>query len=288
MFFSTPRPEATISYKMWGAGGGPPAPGTSFRDTGASGGYTAGSIVGVYPGDTLHIYVGQGGVSNGGATFGGGGAAGFGDFPAKGSSGGGASYIFINQPGTTPAANLIAVSGGGGGGSAGDYPSPNSAGSGGFPSGFNCPGNSGGFGGTQSAGGAGGTSPGTGTPGGSGGYLFGGGGGGSPPGGYGGGFAGGGGGGGYYGGGGGGGSGDFFYVASGGGGGSSYHNPSWVPVPSFTHTNAPGTGAGANTSDPDYGGSASQYAQPGRVVLTVNGTKYTYSYTGAVQTLTIA
>ena len=280
-----------ITYKLWGAGGGPYAPGSTYYDMGASGNYTYGNIEGLTTLDTLYIYVGQGGsrspapdqpTSGGAATFGGGGAGGTSASTNGGGSGGGASYIFVNQETTSPAQKLISVSGGGGGGSGGDYPGPNYAGAGGWPSGFNNPGTGGGQGGTQSAGGPAPGSPPTGSPGVAGSYLQGGAGG-SSSGPYGSGFGGGGGGGGYYGGSGGDGDGSPYYVASGGGGGSSYYNPVYVPTPSFGYDNQPGNGTGAGTTDPDYNGTASKYSQPGLCILTVNGVKHTFTYTGAVQ-----
>ena len=261
-----------VQFKLWGAAGGA-ACNCSLQDTyGSAGGFvdiTNSTGTGLSSGDTLYIYVGQGGTQDRFTVgFGGGGAAG----GTHGGSGGGASYVSLN--GTATINNLLAVSGGGGGGhnSGGGGGSTGQAGSGGI-----------GGGGTQSAGGAAGTGGfgGGGSAGTAGSFLEGG---------TGMGCKGSGGGGGYYGGGGG--NGDCGACSSGNsGGGSSYINTSYFDITTYNAQSDRSTIAPEATSDLDYQDNAGQSngttGRNGLVVIYIAGVKYTFSYTGAVQTLII-
>jgi len=309
----------TITIKVWGAGGGrgDNGPHNSVNRFGAPGGaftisQTPYSSIGLSPGNTLYIYVGQGGRSqdSGGAGGGNGGHPGRGGngSPPDAGGGGGMTSIYLN--GGFGSGTLYAIAAGGGGASAGfmwaagGYP----FGIGGGPvTGPQIPGWTTyvgpagvGGGGTQSAGGAvpGGSGYG-GAPGGNTGSQFTGGDGGDS----------GGGGAGYYGGASG--MGDYGTVSgSGGGGGSNYHNPAYIPPAFITHANiltdpqwapyAPNftehpTGPALNSTDPQYspgkgnGGppAAPGDGGPGYVVITTSAGTSTFSYTGSVQTFVI-
>ena len=269
---------AVISIKLWGAAGGCSQDcGGSPSGSGAAGGFVnvvnSGSVL-LKSGDVLYIWVGQGGSFNGGGTFGGGASRGGGG----GGSGGGGTYIALNSASPTTG-NVIIAAGGGSGGSTGS--TPGSSGSGGGNVGAS--GSGGSTGGTQSSGGNQGTGGfgGGGSAGSNGSFLQGG---------YGMSCKGSGGGGGYYGGGGG--NGDCGACASGaGGGGSSYINTSYFPVIT-NNDQAYGNTIHPNASaDPDWGNNAGNgngsNGYNGRAVISINSIKYTYNYTGGVQSLTI-
>lgn len=121
--FVVPTGVTSLSIvKAWGAGGAHHGYGGSFASDGygGGGGYAEVTALGVTPGETLTIVVGEGGISGGagGNAFGGAssigagglGATATGSFVAHGGSGGGASGI---KRGST---RLIVAGGGGGGG----------------------------------------------------------------------------------------------------------------------------------------------------------------------------
>jgi hypothetical protein len=151
--WTAPAGVTSISFVIWGAGGGMGGYSTSF--SGGSGGFASGTLA-VTPGTAYKIVVGQGGIgvgvgnsTNGGAaTYGGGGFGTKGD--ASGASGGGLSGIFSGAAAMTFDASgqsrAMVIAGGGGGSCA--Y-----SGGGGAGGGTSGGGTTGGPGGTQSAGG---------------------------------------------------------------------------------------------------------------------------------------
>ena len=248
-----------IDFKLWGAGGGSGNKQCgSSSNNGGAGGFVSGTLLG-YTSGTLNIYVGAGGSLGVVSNYGGGGPGGDGDS----GSGGGATYIYLGS-------TLLMVAGAGAGqGAPGGYPNgiDSCAGSGGTQTagGIGCPGGYGGGGGGYTSGS----------------FLQGG---------QGAGCNGGGGGSGYYGGGGG--SGDCGSCPGAtGGGGSGYYHPTLIS--NFAYSNGSGTTPGGNT-DADWANSAGTggawragSGYPGRVVITIKGTKYTFGYTGSLQTLAI-
>lgn len=274
-----------ISIKLWGAGGGASqgCNGYDGNSNGAGGGFVYAQFGNnqLVTGDVLRIMVGQGGSANGGSRTYGGGAPKGGD---GGASGGGGSYIGLNTPSVSHA-NMILAAGGGGGGSTGTGETPTSTSYGGGAGGGTTGNPGSGGGGSQVAGGAQGT----------GGF----GGGGSPGqdgyamnGGYGMSCKGSGGGGGYYGGGGG--HGDCGACSAGAaGGGSSYVSH---PKVATVYNNDRAWGSEQNPVaklDPDWISGGSVYGvgdfngNPGYCIIIVNGTKYSFGYTGSDQTFTI-
>ena len=273
-----PSSLRAMTIKLWGASGGS----TNYQScgnttNGGAGGYvkvTTLSNTTFTPGNMFYIYVGQGGISNGGSNPSSGGFGGGGASYAGGCDGGGASYIFYNGP--QGSGTLLLVAGGGAGGQQG--------GAGGGSTGAN--GSTGapyGYGGTQSGGGSGGSDGfgGGGSSAGNGDYLQGG---------VGMSCKGSGGGGGYYGGGGGPGDCGACAVNGGGGGGSSYINGSYFNTVYNDQGQSNNTVSTNASSDTDWNGSAGNGSgvvtgTNGYIVIYLNNTKYTFSYTGAVQTL---
>lgn len=277
--FKSGKSRPLVNIKLWGAAGGCSQDcGGNPTGSGASGGFVSvssdGGIFFEY-GITLYILVGQGGSYNSGSNTYGGGARHGG---SGGGSGGGGTYIAFNTS-SFNTSSVILAAGGGAGGTTG-----NGAGS------------SGSGGGNVGAGGSGGCTGGTQTSGGVQGYGgFGGGGsagsnGSFMQGGYGMSCKGSGGGGGWYGGGGG--NGDCGACASGAAaGGSSYINTSYFPI-IYNNDQAYGTSLNPNASaDADWANNAGlasgSSGNHGRAVIYVNGIKYTFGYTGGLQTLTI-
>jgi Concanavalin A-like lectin/glucanases superfamily/Glycine rich protein len=275
-----------LSLKLWGAAGGSCQTCSSgvFYNTPPAGGYTYTIAPGASfsSSSVLYVYVGQGGtasMSNQGGTFGGGGGS-----YGGGGQGGGATYVFINGP--QGSGTLLAVAGGGAGGVT-TANAANSLGSGGgLVGGANNTNNGvGAIGGGQSSGGAAGTggSGGGGSPGTNGSYLQGG---------TGMTCKGSGGGGGYYGGGGGGG--DCGACASpGGGGGSSYVNSFYFTNTLYIDQAYGASVSPAGQSDIDWvspAGMGNGYTNGnnGYAVIGIGSRKYTFSYTGAVQTLALS
>lgn len=229
----------SVTFKMWGAGGG-----SGSGQGGGLGGYATG-VVTLQPNTNYIVWVGGGGRRNNASSgsgylggFGGGGLVGTTNNGSEfAGSGGGLTGMFL---GSATLANSILIAGGGGGGGGGPF-----GGNGGGTTGGTggAAGNGGGgSGGTQSAGGIGGSGSAYGS-GGSGSALQGGGGAGSISTN----FTGGGGGGGYYGGGGGGLN---NYAGGGGGGGSGYINTSLVTSGSLSGSGTGGTVP--NNTDADY------------------------------------
>jgi len=257
---------AQIRILAWGAAGG----GTSaqcfspvFNAEGGAGGFV--DAEGNLSGSTLTIYVGQGGIANGGGrTYGGGGAS-----PYH-ASGGGATTIYIG--GTL----IMAVGAGAGAGRSGAYAGGSNVGDG--------HGGSGGNGGNINVGGGDGAGPGFGSgPGSPGGYLNGGDG--SPG-------RGAGGGSGYYGGGGGQGDNGACDGLS-GNAGCSYINGSYFTIINSNSKSAnsgtpPGTGSGYWGNNAGFSPTGRNNGNHGRVVV-LNGNTVlgTFGYTGGAQTLTI-
>ena len=273
----TTAPAPAISISLWGgAGAGSQSCDGSFGGKGGAGAFLkAQSSSGLTSGTTLYIFVGQGGAKNRtGSTYGGGGPAG----GSGGGSGGGSTYIALGTPPTT--SNVIAVAAGGVGGNTGDTSGSN--GSSGGSAGLGGSGGSGG--GTQIAGGAAGTGGfgGGGTSATAGGFLQGG---------TGMGCKGSGGASGYYGGGGG--NGDCGACASGaGGGGSNYIDTSTFDTVLFNDLSSGSALPTSGSTDTDYSSGVAVCPVGGNggngyAVIYVNGTKYTYSYTGTVQSLTL-
>ncbi|MCA9657375.1 MAG: hypothetical protein KC486_03455 [Myxococcales bacterium] len=203
--FVVPECVSQITVEAWGAqGGGAKCCGNNIQDDGGKGGYAKGTLD-VTPGESLLIYVGGKGVTEGAGGFNGGGQGG-----QWGAGGGGASDVRL---GGDTLADRILVGGGGGGGNCG-CPEHGAGGAGGGLDGVVGTNGGGGFtpggGASQNAGGTAGSNPGApgalGAGGGSNGstYHIGGGGGG------------------FYGGGG--------AYAAGGGGGSSYYGNAVDPV----------------------------------------------------------
>ncbi|MEY2568718.1 MAG: hypothetical protein QOE35_3247 [Actinomycetota bacterium] len=216
--FAVPLGVACMTADLFGAQGGNNPTGYGL------GGRTEANVP-VAPGETLSVYVGEGGGRADGRTtgdiahpgFNGGGAGGVGsDGPTGGGGGGGASDV--RRGGTDPGDRILVAGGGGGGGGVGGIPAPAelAGGSGGGASGVDGGGGPGlaGTGGTQSAGGSAGTGGADGT------FFTGGAGEGTPRA-----QGAGGGGGGWFGGGAGGGGTAFGDSSGGGGGGSSYGPP---------------------------------------------------------------
>jgi hypothetical protein len=225
----------SVTIEVYGGEGANSQDRLTTNATGGRGAYATGTLT-VTGGQTLYIYVGGQGNTNGTGGFNGGGtggtsSAGSSCFGGPAGGGGGASDV---RSGGTALSNRVIV-GGGGGGSGRDYCNGTCqpcgcGGSGGagalngingnaaFNCGYSYPGTgvNGGAGGSQSAGGNGGTGDGGGPSGTAGGLGTGGNGAGGT---YD--VAGGGGGGGYYGGGGGGGASSGSGVGGGGGGGGS-------------------------------------------------------------------
>ncbi len=276
--YTVPAGVTQLVVKTWGAGGG-----AGYTNSGRSGGAGGGggfaqATITVTPGETLLIDVGGGGGGTTSSASGSGGTNGGGSGGSSGSSGatsgGGGGYSAVRRSSTM----LVQAGAGGGGGNGMSSGSAGGAGGAGGgstgSSGGNAGGTAGGSGGTSSAGGAGGGDPqnwcGSHSSGGAGSLNQGGNG-----------LSlsfcnevGAGGGGGHYGGGGG--SVSFSGGGGGGGGGSDL----------VTGTNTiemAGSGsAAANTSDPDYGGTAGVGGAPsgtngaagaaGRVVISTVST----------------
>ena len=267
----------TINAKLWGAAGGANQccfGGLGCGNSGIAGGYVSADIAGIPAGTMLYVVVGQGGIHSGVSnTFGGGGRAGSGG----GGSGGGASWVSLVPSPQSPA-DLLMVAGGGAGGSAG--PSGNFGNGGGSEGG---PSTNGCTGGSQYAGGSSGTGGfGGGGGAGSGGSFLQGGSGMS--------CKGSGGGGGLFGGGGG--HGDCGDCAGGpGGGGSSYINPAFCSTVYSNDQGEQGLVHPNGRADPDWaaeaGNGSNGSGHSGRVVLNVDGVKYEFNYTGAVQTFVV-
>lgn len=282
----------TLTFYMWGAGGGGRTDNGAANGTvgGGAGGYVQATTTSITPSDILYVYVGSPGVSNSPESSAltphifGGGSSQYGPYSG---SGGGAAYIYLN--GVQGSGTLLAVSGAGGG------LSYSGGGNGGGPvggTGGNYDGATGGAGGTQSAGGSGGSPDYGGSGGTPGSFLQGGNGapGGSTP--------GAGGGGGYYGGGGGGGANS--NSAGDGGGGSSYINPSYMTSITNTQGNYRNVTNPSPFVDPNwhsYGAHTSVNAEtrtyPGtsfyggraRIVVS-NGVWYrTFNFQGAVESI---
>ena len=274
-----------VAMKLWGTAGGGNS--NCSRSTtpfgfGGGGGYVNILSQGVIEkGSTLYVYVGQGGVwQRTTPTFGGGGSSGDANYAA---SGGGASYVSLNAPADIN--SLIAVAGGGGARAEYDEVNMLYYTDGGGLTGRDGGGASGAKGGSQIAGGDPGTGGfgGGGTPATAGAFLLGG---------TGAGCKGPGGGSGYYGGGGG--YGDCGSCpGAGAAGGSSYINSAYFQTINNNDRGLMGMASAAAQADPDWNGSAASgvdgaTSQPnGQVVIYVDGVKYNFSYTGAVQTLTI-
>lgn len=282
-------PVGGMLVELWGAGGGGSgAGGWAYGAAGGAGGFTWGYLVGLTPGESLVLVVGQGGQNYGTtSSFGGGAPSSTNGVDNRyGAGGGGLSGIFR---GSYTFANALMIAGGGGGGGCSRAGSGNVGGAGGGYVGQ--PGTSAydskpayaGLGGTQTAAGANATSD-SANAGGQQGQLQGGS---SRTNSY-----GGGGGGGYYGGSGGGYSEQ--NTMAGGGGGSGYVHPTYVsqgytiwgngqtppgvPAPPSSY----GTGsAGINTANSGGNAGAHGYAR-----ITKNGTTTTYTYTGSNISLT--
>lgn len=293
-----PGQGKTVEIKVWGAGGGYGDYSNTEGENGGPGGYATATF-NINPGTTLSIFVGQGGgnYTNGGDANGGtGGNNGSG--PSEGGRGGGFTGVFVGSHTwggldsiSTSNALIIAGSGGGGDyymyGDGGGY-GGGTTGGGGMNRTSGATSTANGGGGSATAGGtAGGNSSTAGSQ-----YKGGNGGGAAsnePGGGGGAGWFGGGGGGAY--GGGGGGSGMIASITS---GTSLPTGVNSVTGNSFSTQTGTGTSAPNNT-DPDYsagrgvGGTSSPAASggDGHIVIYVNGSKTTYSYTGSVQTLTV-
>jgi hypothetical protein len=279
---------STVTMNVIGAAGGQRNPGSASY---MKGGYSTGTID-LAPGTSLNILVGQGGRSPEGSGTGsayGGGASG------GGNSAGGGGYSGVFE-GPVSQGNALLIAGGGGGSgysgspnTSGVSPGPGTGDGGGNVGGRGTSngGNGGtgathrgGYGGTQSAGGNGGSSPdpsstndgkaGSALQGGLGSTASG--------------ASGGGGGGGYFGGGGGAWKGSD--GVGGGGGGSGYVNPS---VTGST------TAGGASNSLPtalspgSYGiGGSNSDGAPGAVEIIDGSGPTVYTYTGSLQTHTVA
>ncbi len=255
--FVVPAACTQIAVKMWGAGGG-----GGFTPSGGGGGFTTG-LVGVTPGESMTIMVGEGGIGRGAPA-------------GSGDGGGGTALLRFSTP--------LLVAGAGGGGGSGDTPTGGGGGgalgetggaySGGGPA-------FGGAGGTQTAPGAGGVGSrrtgfaGLGHDGGHGSNRCGGsgiGGGGTGFGNGGLGYpycsdgGGGGGGGGWFGGGGGGGN----WGGAGGGGGAGYvaSSPGVTQGSMVSGSGSqPGNSADADRQNAGTGGSTSTRGSDGAVVI---------------------
>lgn len=294
-----PGQGKTVEIKVWGAGGGYGDYQSTNGENGGPGGYATATFS-INPGTTLSIFVGQGGGNNtdgGNANGGVGGTNGAG--PSEGGRGGGFTGVFVGshtwanlEAASISSSNALIVAGSGGGASY--YSDGEGGGYGGGTTGSNgmnrvsSGGYTGGSGGTATAGGA---NSGDGATSGS--LYKGGAGGGSSSN-----APGGGGGAGWYGGGG---SGNY----GGGGGGSgmiaSITSGTSLPtgvnsVTGNSFSTQTGTAVTApNNSDSDYvsGRGTGGISNPntnggdGYIVIYVNGSKTTYSYTGDVQTLTV-
>lgn len=272
-----------VLMKLWGtagSGGGGCSAGGPYG-TGGGGGYVNIASSGIIElGSTLYIYVGQGGVyERTSTTFGGGGAS----FGGRNGTGGGATYVSLNE--TANLNSLLAVAGSGGGRVQYNEIDMLYYTDGGGLTGRDGAGTTGAKGGSQIAGGAAGTGGfgGGGTPATPGAFLLGGNGAGCK---------GPGGGSGYYGGGGG--YGDCGSCpGAGAAGGSSYINSAYFQTVNNNDRGLMGMASTAAQADPDWNGSAASgvdgaTSQPnGQVVIYVDGVKYNFSYTGGVQTLTI-
>ena len=272
-----------VIMKLWGTagGGGGSCSGGGPFGTGGGGGYVNIASSGIMEsGSTLYIYVGEGGKwQSTSATFGGGGPS----SGSQNSTGGGATYVSLNE--TANLNSLLAVAGSGGARVSYNEEEMLYYTDGGGLTGRDGSGSSGAKGGSQIAGGAAGTGGfgGGGTPATPGAFLLGG---------TGAGCKGPGGGSGYYGGGGG--YGDCGACPGGGAaGGSSYINSAYFKTINNNDRGLMGMASTAAQADADWNGSAASgvdgaTSQPnGQVVIYIDGTKYNFSYTGAVQTLTI-
>lgn len=234
--YVVPACVTSVNIASYGAQGANSQDRLTTNAAGGLGAYVTGNLV-VTPGETLYIFVGGQGNTNGNGGYNGGGiggssAAGGGCFGGPAAGGGGASDVRRN--GTTLADRVLVAGGGGGsgrdycngtcqpcgcGGSGGGGGNANGVnGNAAYNCGFSYPGGGVNFGsgGSQVSGGAGGPPDGSGNPGTAGTLGVGGNGGAGT---YD--VAGGGGGGGYYGGGGGGGASSGSGVGGGGGGGGS-------------------------------------------------------------------
>lgn len=269
-----------VDFKLWGAAGGTDDTGTgAVGELGGHGGYVEGGFW-LPAGTKLVLQVGQGGINGSGhsndTAYPNGGLS---NGAAYAQGGGGRSAIFMDS---VLHANAIAVAGGGGGSG---YHLYGYGGSGGANSGNGeDSGTSFGYvagGGTQSAGGVG---QGTGETGAA---LEGGDCGVSS-----GSNAGPGGGDGYYGGGGGVDVGSFRY---GGAGGGSNFIRDFIKSTTSTGTSSNSSTSAPNSGDPDYVagvaqavlGSSPTRGGNGLIVLTVDGVKTVYSYTGADVEITL-
>jgi len=277
-----------LDVKLWGAGGGGgTAGGWAYGAEGGGGGFVGASFKlpkADYDNTVLTLQVGEGGLVNGSRmSFGGGGQANrTGTDNRYGSNGGGYTGIFAGIGSTQ--ANVLAIAGGGGGGGSSRAGTGNVGGAGGGTTGqdgvsaYNSKPLYRGTGGTQSAAGVctaasqgnsyvarhleGGTAATNGYGGaGGGGYWGGGAGGYSEP-----------------------------NTMGGGGGGSGYVDTTFV----VTYSNEQGVGkTSAGTSDTDYtptvatGGAVATAGLHGYAVITLNGTKTTYTYTGSDVTIAL-
>lgn len=109
--FTVPKYVTNVTIETWGAeGGGAKCSSGAVQDDGGKGGYAKGSLS-VSPGETLRVYVGGKGVTEGRGGFNGGGPG-----ARYGAGGGGASDV---RKGGNALADRVIVAGGGGGGNCG-------------------------------------------------------------------------------------------------------------------------------------------------------------------------
>lgn len=285
---ATGTPVGGMLVELWGAGGGGAAAGGwLYGADGAAGGYTWGYLIGLTPGESLILVVGQGGVNYGTTNMFGGGAPSStnGSDNRYGGAGGGLTGIFR---GSYTYANALMIAGGGGGGGVSHAGNGNIGGAGGGYTGADgvSPYDSkpayAGKGGTQTAAGANASSDSV-NAGGQQAQLQGGS---SRVNSY-----GGGGGGGYWGGSGGGYS--EGNTMAGGAGGSGYVHPTFVKngyTVAGVNKTSPVTIAGQTYG---YGGAFSNtqngtgnYGSNGYARITKNGTTTAYTYTGSNISLT--
>lgn len=293
-----PGQAKTVEIKVWGAGGGYGDYSGTGGENGGPGGYATATF-NINPGTTLSIFVGQGGsnYTSGGDKLGGN-AAGNGSGPSEGGKGGGFTGVFVGSQtwaglSSISGSNALIIAGSGGGasyysgGHGGGYGGGTSGGAGMDRTSGGSSTENGGGGSATAAGSGGGSSATSGS-----GYSGGSGGGSSTN------EPGGGGGAGWYGGGGGG-----RYGGGGGGSGMIASITSGTSLPTGVNSvtgNSFSTQTGTavtapNNSDSDYvsGRGTGGISNPntnggdGYIVIYVNGSKTTYSYTGDVQTLTV-
>lgn len=107
-----------VAIEAWGAEGADAVDRLPSNGGGGLGGYASGKLT-VTPGETLYIYVGGEGNTDGTGGFNGGGAGGFGSAGSScsgGNAGGGGGASDIRQGGTVLTDRVIVAAGGGGGG----------------------------------------------------------------------------------------------------------------------------------------------------------------------------